>query len=66
MNWTVLRLTIDIAGFILVLRYGGFDVGSSSILLESSRLNETRPFKLVGGYMVVIGFAFQIVGALGH
>lgn len=56
-------LIFDIVGFKLVFAFGGFDVGRSGLDLEDSK--PKTPFKWLGAFLVITGFALQICGAIG-
>ena len=66
MNWnpTIVGLTLDMIGFLLVFVFGGFEVGRSALLLEEDNSHKMKPLKVIGGIMVIAGFRLQIYGAL--
>ena len=61
---TIIGLSLDIIGFILVFFLGGFEVGRSALLLESDTTHKWKPLKWIGAVLVILGFAFQIWGAI--
>lgn len=65
-NPTVAGLILDIIGFILVFAFGGFDVGADIVVTNDDNSEEMKPFKLLGAFLVVVGFLLQIYGVIGR
>ena len=67
MSWnpTIAGLVLDMVGFLLVFAFGGFDMGSARLLLQSDNSAKLKPFKIIGATMIIVGFGLQIVGAMG-
>jgi hypothetical protein len=66
MSWnpTVFGLAMDVVGFLIVFRYGGFSVGRVSIVAEDSK--NMKFLKLLGAALIIAGFGLQIVGAMSN
>ena len=66
MSWnpTVVGLWMDVVGFLIVFRYGGFSVGRVSIVAEDNK--DMKRLKLLGAALIIAGFGLQIVGATGN
>jgi len=65
MNWNpiVFGLALDIVGFLLIFFFGGFEVGRSGLTLENDKSHKTKPLKIIGAVMVIVGFGLQLWGA---
>jgi hypothetical protein len=59
----VIGLAFDLLGFLLVFAFGGFTVGHSFILNEADESKKTKPFKIIGPILVILGFLLQMIGA---
>ena len=65
-NLTMLGLALDVLGFSLIFLFGGFTFGQSGLLLENDQSGKTRPLRILGAILVIIGFVLQFFGAIGR
>lgn len=61
-NIIVIGLAFDLVGFLMVFAFGGFEFGSSKILKEDDKSKITKPFKIIGAILVILGFLLQMIG----
>lgn len=54
-------LLLDIAGFVLIFIFGGFQFGVSSYIADDYDWY-VLPTRILASLMVVVGFAFQFIG----
>jgi len=63
-NLTATGLIFDIIGFVLIFALGGFQFGTSGLLLENDKSHITKWPRIGGAILVVAGFALQLAGAI--
>ena len=63
-NLTVIGLSLDIIGFMIIFFIGGFELGSAGILQESDKSHKTKLFKIIGAILIILGFVLQLCGSL--
>ena len=61
-NIIVIGLAFDLLGFLMVFAFGGFAVGRSFISAEDDKSKITKPFKIIGAILVILGFLLQMIG----
>lgn len=64
LNISQVGLLLDIFGFLVIFIFGGFQLGVSAYIGDESNWY-VLPLRIAGSIMVIIGFAFQIVGSGG-
>lgn len=62
LNLSQSGLLLDIAGFIVIFIFGGFQFGISQYVGDEHKWY-VLPLRIIGFLLVIVGFVLQIIGA---
>lgn len=70
-NLTVIGLSFDFVGFLVIFLFSFYSVGRGALLMESAKSGKSDKkecliftMKMLGLFMVLVGFGFQWYGAM--